>query len=127
MRNETKTTQIENFDVLVLGGGEAASACNLAAVIERRYIGGSCPNIACLPSKNLVHSAKVVSYLRRASEFGINVSEWSVDPHGIFGRKRSTVQGLVEMHVNRFDATGTRLVLGEGRFVASRRIKQISV
>jgi pyruvate/2-oxoglutarate dehydrogenase complex dihydrolipoamide dehydrogenase (E3) component len=38
-------------------------------VIERKYIGGSCPNIACLPSKNIIHSAKIVSYFRRSKEF----------------------------------------------------------
>jgi protein TonB len=36
------------------------------AVIERKYVGGSCPNIACLPNKNIIHSAKVASYLRRS-------------------------------------------------------------
>jgi pyruvate/2-oxoglutarate dehydrogenase complex dihydrolipoamide dehydrogenase (E3) component len=42
------------------------------AVIERKYIGGACPNIACLPSKNIIHSAKVASYFDRAKEFGID-------------------------------------------------------
>ena len=41
------------------------------AVVEQRWIGGSCPNIACLPSKNIIHSAKVASYFARAEEFGI--------------------------------------------------------
>jgi pyruvate/2-oxoglutarate dehydrogenase complex dihydrolipoamide dehydrogenase (E3) component len=131
MKSETEITQAENFDVLVLGSGEAgkyiaweaAKAGNSAAVIERRYIGGSCPNIACLPSKNLIHSAKVVSYFGRASEFGINVAEWSVDPHGVFARKRTMVQGLVEMHVNRYEATGAKLILGEGHFVAPKTIE----
>jgi glycerol-3-phosphate dehydrogenase len=54
MKSETKITQVEDFDVLVLGSGEAGkyiaweapNAGTSAAVIERRYIGGSCPNIA---------------------------------------------------------------------------------
>jgi pyruvate/2-oxoglutarate dehydrogenase complex dihydrolipoamide dehydrogenase (E3) component len=61
------TPQTEHYDLLVLGSGEAgkyiawtmASAAKKVAVIERRYIGGSCPNIACLPSKNIIYSAKV--------------------------------------------------------------------
>jgi pyruvate/2-oxoglutarate dehydrogenase complex dihydrolipoamide dehydrogenase (E3) component len=69
----------EAYNVVVLGSGEAGKmlAWNLAskgkrtAVIERRYVGGSCPNIACLPSKNVIQSAKVASYFRRAAEFGI--------------------------------------------------------
>jgi len=49
------------------------------AVIERKYIGGSCPNIACLPSKNVIHSAKVASYFRRSEEFGITKDNWKID------------------------------------------------
>jgi pyruvate/2-oxoglutarate dehydrogenase complex dihydrolipoamide dehydrogenase (E3) component len=41
------------------------------AVIERKYIHGACPNIACLLSKNIFQSAKVASYFRRSEEFGI--------------------------------------------------------
>ena len=60
-------THPEQYDVVVLGSGEAgkylawtlASEGKRVAVVERRYVGGSCPNIACLPSKNVIHSAKV--------------------------------------------------------------------
>jgi pyruvate/2-oxoglutarate dehydrogenase complex dihydrolipoamide dehydrogenase (E3) component len=61
---------VEEFDLVVLGGGTGStmSAWTFAAegkrvaAVDRRYIGGSCPNIACLPSKNVIHSAKVASY-----------------------------------------------------------------
>src|SRR3984885_11780578 len=67
------------FDILILGGGTGSTVAAWAfagegkrvAVVDRKYIGGSCPNIACLPSKNVIHSAKVVDYFRRAKEFGI--------------------------------------------------------
>src|SRR5262244_3620624 len=69
----------ERYDLLVLGSGAAGKLLSWTlakqgmktAVIERKYVGGSCPNIACLPSKNIIHSAKVASYLRRGEEFGI--------------------------------------------------------
>jgi pyruvate/2-oxoglutarate dehydrogenase complex dihydrolipoamide dehydrogenase (E3) component len=69
----------EEYDVVVLGRGEAGKylAWTLAkkgmrvVVIERKYIGGSCPNVACMPSKNVIHSAKVASYFCRSGEFGI--------------------------------------------------------
>lgn len=69
----------ENYDVLILGSGEAgkylawtlAGSGKRTALVERMYVGGSCPNIACLPSKNVVHSAKVASYFRRSQKFGI--------------------------------------------------------
>ncbi len=69
----------EEYDLVILGGGTGSTltAWNIAsqgkrvAVIDRKYIGGSCPNIACLPSKNIIHSAKVASYFRRGEEFGM--------------------------------------------------------
>ena len=67
------------MNLLILGGGTEGTIAawtfaqrgQRVAVIERKYIGGSCPNIVCLPSKNVIHSAKVASYLRRSEEFGI--------------------------------------------------------
>jgi pyruvate/2-oxoglutarate dehydrogenase complex dihydrolipoamide dehydrogenase (E3) component len=71
----------ENYDVLVIGSGEAgkylartlASEGHRTALVERELIGGSCPNIACLPSKNIIHSAKVRSFTARAAEFGVEL------------------------------------------------------
>ena len=64
---QTTPGEVEEYDLIILGSGEGGKylAWNLAkegqkvAVVERKYVGGSCPNIACLPSKNFVHSAKV--------------------------------------------------------------------
>jgi pyruvate/2-oxoglutarate dehydrogenase complex dihydrolipoamide dehydrogenase (E3) component len=50
-------------------GWTLAKSGERTAVIERRLIGGSCPNIACLPSKNIIQSVKVVSLAWRAAEF----------------------------------------------------------
>src|SRR6266852_4203993 len=80
-------TQPEAFDLVMLGGGTGSTIAawtfagqgQRVAVIERQYIGGSCPNIACLPSKNIIHSAKVASYFRRSKEFGITRDNWKID------------------------------------------------
>jgi hypothetical protein len=92
-------SNLEEFDVVVLGSGEAgkflawtlASQGQRAAVIERKYLGGSCPNIACLPSKNVIHTAKVASYLRRGEEFGIAKQGWKIDMAVVRDRKRKMV------------------------------------
>jgi pyruvate/2-oxoglutarate dehydrogenase complex dihydrolipoamide dehydrogenase (E3) component len=120
----------EEYDLLVLGSGEAgkylawtlASEGKRAAVIERRYVGGSCPNIACLPSKNVIHSAKVASYFRRGEEFGISHRGWSLDMARVRDRKRRMVDGLVEMHLQKYRASGTELIMGRGAFVAPKTI-----
>jgi len=72
-------TQVEEFDLVILGGGTGSTVAawtfagegKKVAVVDRKYIGGSCPNIACLPSKNIIHSAKVAWYVRHSKEFGI--------------------------------------------------------
>jgi pyruvate/2-oxoglutarate dehydrogenase complex dihydrolipoamide dehydrogenase (E3) component len=92
-------------------------------VIERKYIGGACPNIACLPSKNIIHTAKVASYLRRGKEFGIITKGFALDMPAIRERKRGMVSTLVDIHLKNFRASGAEVVLGEGRFVAPRTLE----
>ena len=121
----------EEYDLVVLGTGEGAKylAWTLAkqgvrvASIEQRWIGGSCPNIACLPSKNIIHSAKVASYFARAAEFGIDSAGYKVNMAGVTNRKRSMVKALVDIHVRNFETSGVDLVLGHGYFVGPRLIQ----
>lgn len=121
----------EEYDLVILGSGEAGKylAWTLAPegkrtiVVERRYVGGSCPNTACLPSKNVIHSAKVASYLRRAAEFGITTGGWSVDMAAVRDRKRKMVDGLIAVHRHKFEASGAELVMGEGRLTGPRTVE----
>jgi pyruvate/2-oxoglutarate dehydrogenase complex dihydrolipoamide dehydrogenase (E3) component len=118
----------EEYDVVVLGSGEAGkylawtlgSRGKRVAVIERKYLGGSCPNIACLPSKNVIHSAKVASYVRRSEEYGITKSGWQIDMSGVRDRKRKMVDASADLHRGKFKASGADVVMGSGRFVAPR-------
>jgi pyruvate/2-oxoglutarate dehydrogenase complex dihydrolipoamide dehydrogenase (E3) component len=117
--------------VVVLGSGAAgkllawtlASQGRRSAVVERRYVGGSCPNIACLPSKNVIHGAKVADYFRRGAEFGIGGVDWKVDMAAVRDRKKRMVDGLVEMHLAKYRESGAELVMGQGRFVAPKTIE----
>jgi len=124
-------SNLEEYDVVVLGSGEAgkyvawslATQGKRAVVVERRYVGGSCPNIACLPSKCVIQSAKVASYFGRGAEFGIDAGGWKVDMPAVLARKRAMVDGLVAMHLEKYKASGAELVMGQGRFVAPRTIE----
>src|ERR1700756_2598956 len=121
----------EEYDVVVLGSGAPgkllawtlASRGKRLAVIERRYVGGSCPNIACLPSKNVIHGAKVASYFRRGAEFGIANGDWKVDMAAVRDRKRKMVDGLVALHLEKYRESGAELVMGTGRFVAPQTME----
>jgi pyruvate/2-oxoglutarate dehydrogenase complex dihydrolipoamide dehydrogenase (E3) component len=91
--------------------------------VERKYIGGSCPNIACLPSKHIIHSAKVASLFRRSQEFGIAHNGFTIDMSGVRERKRAMVRGLNEMYLDNYRKTAAEFILGTGRFVAPRTVE----
>jgi pyruvate/2-oxoglutarate dehydrogenase complex dihydrolipoamide dehydrogenase (E3) component len=128
---EATMSAAEEYDLVVLGSGAAgkilawtlASRGQRAVVIERKYVGGSCPNIACLPSKNVIHSAKVASFFRRSEEFGISKSGWQIDMAAVRDRRRQMVDGLIAMHRNKYQASGAELVMGNGRFVAPKTVE----
>jgi pyruvate/2-oxoglutarate dehydrogenase complex dihydrolipoamide dehydrogenase (E3) component len=120
----------EEYDLIVLGSGAAGKLLSWTlakgmktATIERKYIGGSCPNIACLPSKNVIHSAQVAFYFRRSEEFGISKDHWKIDMRGVRQRKRDMVAGLVALHRDLYEKSGAELIMGAGRFVAPRTIE----
>ena len=124
-------TQPEEFDLVILGGGTGSTVAawtfagegKRVAVVERKYIGGSCPNIACLPSKNVIHSAKVASYFRRSKEFGITHDGFAIDLAGVRERKRRMVHGLNDMYMDTYKNTGAEFIWGTGRFVGPRTVE----
>jgi pyruvate/2-oxoglutarate dehydrogenase complex dihydrolipoamide dehydrogenase (E3) component len=124
-------TQPEEYDLVIFGGGTGstiaawtfASQGQRVALIERKYIGGSCPNIACLPSKNIIHSAKVASYFYRSEEFGISKENVRIAMPAVRHRKRNMVSALNEMYLANFKNTGAELILGSGRFVALKTVQ----
>lgn len=121
----------DEYDILVLGSGEGgkylawtmAKQGSRVAVIERKLIGGSCPNIACLPSKNVIHSAKVASYFFRSEEFGITKENCKIHMPAIRERKRKMVAGLIDIHLAKFKESGTELLMGSGRFLNFKTIE----
>jgi len=124
-------TEIDKFEFLVLGSGEAgkylawtmAKAGHRTAVVERRWIGGSCPNIACMPSKNVIWSAKVASLSGRGPEFGLP-SASTVDMAAVRWRKRKMVEDMVNVHLQRYKLeSNVQLIMGEGRFVGPKRLE----
>jgi pyruvate/2-oxoglutarate dehydrogenase complex dihydrolipoamide dehydrogenase (E3) component len=100
-----------------------AAAGHHTAVIERQLIGGSCPNIACLPSKNIIHSAKVKSLSVRGSAFGVqHTGAIGTDMKAVQQRKHRMVDDLVKVHIGRYEAAGVDLVMGTARFVGPKMV-----
>src|SRR3984893_8738741 len=115
---------------LVLGSGEAgkwtawtmADEGHRTAMVERKWLGGSCPNIACLPSKNVIYSARVASLARLGAELRLERDQLRINMAGFQHRKRKMVEAEHQFHAKRTADAGIELIMGEGRFIAPRTI-----
>ena len=122
---------IEEYDLVILGSGGGAKLLawtfaargQRVAAIERKYVGGSCPNIACLPSKNVIHTAQIAHYLRNSENYGVVTSGFAVKMPTVRERKRRMVQGLVDTHLELYRKSGAELIMAQGRFTAPRTIE----
>jgi pyruvate/2-oxoglutarate dehydrogenase complex dihydrolipoamide dehydrogenase (E3) component len=123
--------QRESFDIVVLGSGQGGKqlAWSLGksgkkvAVVERRWVGGSCPAVACMPSKNELWSARVAHIVRHAAEFGTLVGDVKTDMHKVLRRKQEMVKREIAVHLNAYKASGAELVMGAGRFIGPKTIE----
>src|SRR5258705_4758518 len=92
--------QSEQLEVLVLGSGTGgkliawhmAQSGRRTAVVERRWVGGSCPNIACMPSKNEIASARIAHLARHGRDYGTLTGFVTVDMATVLRRKREMVE-----------------------------------
>ena len=123
---------MEECDLLVLGSGTGgkilagtfAQKGQRVIAIERKYVTGSCPNIACLPSKNIIHSAKVASFFYRSNEFGISKENVRINMGAVRERKRKMVVSVVDSFRDHyFTKSGAELVMGTGCFVGPKTIE----
>ncbi|HEY1922806.1 MAG TPA: FAD-dependent oxidoreductase, partial [Tepidisphaeraceae bacterium] len=114
----------EKYKNVIIGSGEGGKtlAWHLAQsgqqtiVVDRRWIGGSCPNVNCLPSKNEIWSAKVANLVHHANQFGIKTGPTAIDMTAVRKRKREMVDGLIATHLQRYKQTGAELIMGEAKF-----------
>jgi len=124
-------THSEQFEAVILGSGAGGKllAWHLAqsgrrtAVVERQWIGGSCPNVNCMPSKNEIWSANVAYVARHAAEFGTTTGRVAIDMVRVRERKRDMVAGQIAGHRRHYKDSGTELIMGSGRFVAPKTLE----
>ena len=122
---------IEHVQNLVIGSGVGGKlvAWTLAkqgqrtVVVERSMIGGSCPNVACLPSKNVIYSAKAVSLVDPKLGLGVVRGSVQVDMPAVARRKKQMVDGLIEIHLANYKASGAELVMGEAQFTGPKTVR----
>ena len=121
----------ERFETLVLGSGNGgmylawhmARAGRSTAVVERCWIGGSCPNVNCLPSKNEIWSAKVADLVHHAASFGAMTGSVAIDMAKVRQRKRDMVKAEVAAVLQQYKSSGAELIMGAGNFVAPKTLE----
>jgi pyruvate/2-oxoglutarate dehydrogenase complex dihydrolipoamide dehydrogenase (E3) component len=121
----------ERFDTLILGSGQGGKllAWHLGrsgqrvAAVERRWVGGSCPAVACLPSKNEIWSARVAYLAQHAAQFGTLTGPVKTDMAKVRRRKQDMIEREIAFHLNAYKTSGAELIMGNGRFVAPKTIE----
>ncbi len=92
-----KMSNKNTFDVIIIGGGpggyiaaiRAAQLGKKVAVVEKNALGGICLNWGCIPTKALLRSAEILHLVKNAGQFGIQISDHSVDFKAVIKRSRS--------------------------------------
>src|SRR5262249_10584414 len=127
----------ERFDAIVLGTGQAGKPLALdlggagrraagggTAVVEREYVGGTCINVGCTPTKTMVASARVAYLARRAADYGVRCGPVAVDLAQVRHRKQAIVDDFRTAGQRRLEkAENVELIFGEGRFLAPKVVE----
>ncbi|HLS24369.1 MAG TPA: FAD-dependent oxidoreductase [Beutenbergiaceae bacterium] len=128
---------VQDVDLLVIGGGKAGKSLAMdrakagwsVVMVERDKIGGTCINVACIPTKSLIESARTVHTVREAAQFGVIAGgelqgarglEPRVDLGLLRHHKNGVVDGMVQAHEQMFEDSGMDFVLGTAEFTAPR-------
>lgn len=114
-----------NLIVIGAGAGGLVSAYIAAAVkakvtlIEKHKMGGDCLNTGCVPSKALIRSAKLLSHIQRAPEFGITKASADFDFAEVMERVQQVIK-TIEPHdsVERYTALGVEVIQGSARIIS---------
>jgi len=119
------------YDLIVIGGGpggymaaERAGHAGLSVLlIEKRELGGVCLNEGCIPSKTLLHSAKIYDYALHGEDYGVKVERATIDHKYVIARKNKVVDSLVRGVKALMKANKVTVIQGEAYIVNSTSVK----
>jgi pyruvate/2-oxoglutarate dehydrogenase complex dihydrolipoamide dehydrogenase (E3) component len=124
--------QVERFDAIVIGSGQAGKPLSIAlakaglktAIIERAYIGGTCINYGCTPTKTMFNSARVAYLARRAADYGVHVGSLRVDMAEVRQRKQGVVESFRDGGLKSIQTTANlSLITGDATFTGSHELE----
>lgn len=117
---------VDQYDGIIIGSGQGGKPLALAlagagrktALVERQYVGGTCINYGCTPTKTMVASGRVAYLARRAGDYGVRVGKIEIDMGKVRERKRAVVQSFRQGGERRVRETaGLDFLQGEATFV----------
>ena len=124
---------MENYDVIILGAGQAGLPLALAlvksgrkaALIEEKYIGGTCINFGCTPTKTMVASAEAADMARRGADYGVHSGPVSVDMRFVRQRKNSIVENFRTGDDRKVLQAGVHVLRGQASFTGPRQLQVV--
>ena len=119
------------YDVTIIGAGPGGYAAALRArelglktcLVEKEFIGGTCLNRGCIPTKTLASSVKYIDHIRRSKDFGVNAVLSDLDMHAIMQRKESMVSNIRSGAEAFLKAKGVDLVFGSACIADKNTVK----
>jgi pyruvate/2-oxoglutarate dehydrogenase complex dihydrolipoamide dehydrogenase (E3) component len=122
---------VENYDAIIIGAGQAgvplatafAGAGWRTALVEQRYVGGTCINDGCTPTKTMIASAEAAYRARQIEAFGARVGEVSVDLRRVRQRKAGIVESFRNGSQRRLEQAGVHLLMGHASFTGSHTLQ----
>jgi len=126
MQNSNKS-----FDAIIIGSGQSgvplaeflAGKKKSVAIIEKHFVGGSCINYGCTPSKSMIASAKISYFINRAKDYGIRTSKPKIDMPKVIKRKKKIVESFRNGKEKRLiENKNITLIKGIASFVDQRNI-----
>src|SRR6266851_5042402 len=122
----------KQYDAMVIGTGQGGKPLALAlakagwktALIERQYIGGTCINVGCTPTKTMFNSARVAYLSRRGADYGVHTGPVAVNMMEVRARKQRVVESFRDGGLRSIEATrGLDLLMGEASFTGPHSVE----
>jgi pyruvate/2-oxoglutarate dehydrogenase complex dihydrolipoamide dehydrogenase (E3) component len=123
---------MDKFDAIIIGSGQAGNPLAVkfavdgrkVALVEKAYIGGSCVNVGCSPTKTMEASGRVAHMVRRAAEYGVHFQgPVNVDMSTVRDRKRAIVDMFSGGDEAKLLRKGVEIIWGEASFSGPKEIE----